>query len=55
MDIRLLTLNDAEAFWHLRFEALRNDPASFADSDLGARRRVLNKDRPDRPGIALER
>ena len=32
MDIRLLTPDDAEAFWHLRFEALRNDPASFADS-----------------------
>jgi ribosomal protein S18 acetylase RimI-like enzyme len=32
MDLRLLTLNDAEAFWHLRLEALRNDPASFADS-----------------------
>jgi len=32
MDIRLLTLNDAEGFWHLRLEALRNDPASFADS-----------------------
>jgi ribosomal protein S18 acetylase RimI-like enzyme len=32
MDIRLLTPDDAEAFWHLRVEALRNDPASFADS-----------------------
>ena len=32
MELRLLTADDAEAFWHLRFEALRNDPASFADS-----------------------
>ena len=32
MDFRLLTPDDAEAFWHLRLEALRNDPASFADS-----------------------
>lgn len=32
LHIRLLTADDAEAFWHLRLEALRNDPASFADS-----------------------
>jgi ribosomal protein S18 acetylase RimI-like enzyme len=32
MDLRLLTVDDADAFWHLRLEALRNDPASFADS-----------------------
>lgn len=32
MDFRLLTADDADAFWHLRLEALRNDPASFADS-----------------------
>jgi ribosomal protein S18 acetylase RimI-like enzyme len=32
MNLRLLTSNDAEAFWYLRLEALRNDPASFADS-----------------------
>src|SRR5438445_9056461 len=32
MDILLLTASDAEAFWHLRVEALRNAPASFADS-----------------------
>jgi ribosomal protein S18 acetylase RimI-like enzyme len=33
MEIRLLTADDAESWWHLRLEALRNDPASFADSD----------------------
>ena len=33
MEIRLLTADDAEPWWHLRLEALRNDPASFADSD----------------------
>jgi ribosomal protein S18 acetylase RimI-like enzyme len=32
MDLRLLTADDAGAFWQLRLEALRNDPASFADS-----------------------
>jgi ribosomal protein S18 acetylase RimI-like enzyme len=32
MDLRLLTPDDAEALWHLRLEALRNDPAAFADS-----------------------
>jgi ribosomal protein S18 acetylase RimI-like enzyme len=32
VEIRLLTANDAEAFWTLRLEGLRNDPASFADS-----------------------
>jgi ribosomal protein S18 acetylase RimI-like enzyme len=32
MNLRLLTATDAESFWHLRLEALRNDPASFADS-----------------------
>jgi len=32
MLLRLLTASDAEAWWHLRLEALRNDPASFADS-----------------------
>ena len=32
MDLRLLIPDDAEAFWHLRLEALSNDPASFADS-----------------------
>jgi ribosomal protein S18 acetylase RimI-like enzyme len=32
MEIRLLTADDAEAWWRLRLEALGNDPASFADS-----------------------
>jgi ribosomal protein S18 acetylase RimI-like enzyme len=33
MEIRLLTTDDAEAWWHMRLEALQNDPTSFADSD----------------------
>lgn len=32
MEIRLLTSDDAEAWWHLRLEALRNDSPAFADS-----------------------
>ncbi len=32
VELRLLTPDYAEAFWHLRLEALSNDPASFADS-----------------------
>jgi ribosomal protein S18 acetylase RimI-like enzyme len=32
VEICLLTADDAEVFSHLRLEALRNDPASFADS-----------------------
>jgi len=32
MVLRLLTADDADVFWQLRLEALRNDPASFADS-----------------------
>jgi ribosomal protein S18 acetylase RimI-like enzyme len=32
MEIRLLTTDDAEAWWHMRLEALQNDPTSFADS-----------------------
>jgi ribosomal protein S18 acetylase RimI-like enzyme len=32
MNIRLLTADDAEAFWHLRLESLRGDSPSFADS-----------------------
>ena len=32
METRLLAADDAELWWHLRLEALRNDPASFADS-----------------------
>jgi ribosomal protein S18 acetylase RimI-like enzyme len=32
MEVRLLTADDAAAFWRLRLEALGNDPAAFADS-----------------------
>jgi ribosomal protein S18 acetylase RimI-like enzyme len=32
MEIRALTAADADAWWHLRLEMLRNDPESFADS-----------------------
>ncbi|HET9840273.1 MAG TPA: GNAT family N-acetyltransferase [Candidatus Angelobacter sp.] len=32
MDIRLLTPDDAEGWWQLRVEMLRNDPFAFADS-----------------------
>jgi ribosomal protein S18 acetylase RimI-like enzyme len=32
MELRLLTPDDAEAWWQLRLEALRNDPESFGDS-----------------------
>ncbi|MGC2698225.1 MAG: GNAT family N-acetyltransferase [Candidatus Angelobacter sp.] len=32
MEIRFLTAADAEAWWQLRLEGLRNDPESFADS-----------------------
>ena len=32
MDIRSLNADNAEAWWRLRLEMLRNDPESFADS-----------------------
>jgi GNAT superfamily N-acetyltransferase len=32
MDLRLLTAADAEAWWHLRLQMLRDDSPSFADS-----------------------
>jgi ribosomal protein S18 acetylase RimI-like enzyme len=32
MEIRFLTADDAESWWHLRLEALRNHSAAFADS-----------------------
>src|ERR1051326_1526826 len=32
MHLRLLTADDAEAWWHLRLEMLRNDPFAFADA-----------------------
>ena len=53
MDFHLLTADDAEAFWHLRLEALRNDPASFADSadehlktTIESARELLTKSEP---------
>ncbi len=53
MDLRQLTADDAAAFWHLRLEALRNDPASFADSaeehlktSVEAARESLSKNDP---------
>ena len=54
MDLRLLTVDDAEAFWHLRLEALSNDPVSFADSaeehlktTIEIARERLNKNDPN--------
>ncbi|MBZ5494181.1 MAG: GNAT family N-acetyltransferase [Acidobacteriia bacterium] len=32
MEIRLITSADAEIWWQLRIEGLRNDPSAFADS-----------------------
>lgn len=32
MEIRLLTADDAESWWQLRLQALRNDSPAFADS-----------------------
>jgi ribosomal protein S18 acetylase RimI-like enzyme len=53
MELRLLTVDDAEAFWQLRLEMLRNDPESFADSDeehlkttIETTRERLNKSEP---------
>lgn len=50
MEIRPLTSDDAEAWWQLRLEMLRNDPESFADSVEEHERFPLEKARKQLAG-----
>ncbi len=50
MEIRLLTTNDAAAWWHLRLEALQNDLAAFCRFGGGAPEHNFVETARERPG-----